>query len=86
MSVPAALLKEFILSLSGKARDHRGRLPAGTAELPGLDLAARWKHGPFDAQQQLTKTALQSYLLWGAAERYTLALANGARPNAVSKQ
>jgi hypothetical protein len=36
MSVPAALLKEFILSLSGKARDHRGRLPAGTAETSWL--------------------------------------------------
>jgi hypothetical protein len=43
MSVPAALLKEFILSLSGKAGTTVDAYQRETAALPGLDLAARWK-------------------------------------------
>ena len=62
MSVPAALLKEFILSLSGKAGTT---VDAYQRELRNfLDWISQraGNSGPFDAQQQLTKTALQCYL------------------------
>ena len=62
MRVPAALLKEFILSLSGKAGTT---VDAYQRELRHfLDWISQraGNSGPFDAQQQLTKTALQSYL------------------------
>ena len=62
MRIPSALLKEFIASLSGKAEHHRGCVSTGAEALLGLDFAARWKQRPVDAQQQLTKTALQTNL------------------------
>ena len=57
MSVPAALLKEFIFSLSGKAGTT---VDAYQRELRNfLDWMSQraGNGGPFDAQQQLTKTA-----------------------------
>jgi site-specific recombinase XerD len=62
MSVSAALLKEFILSLSGKAGTT---VDAYQRELRNfLDWISQraGNSGPFDAQQELTKTTLQSYL------------------------
>jgi hypothetical protein len=41
--MPAELLKEFILSLSGKAGTTVDAYQTGTAALPELDFAARWK-------------------------------------------
>ena len=68
MSVPAALLKEFISSLSGKAGTT---VDAYQRELRNfLDWISQraGNSGPFDAQQQLTKTALQFYLTYLQSE------------------
>jgi len=62
MKTPGALLKEFIVSLSGKAGNT---VDAYQRELRHfLDWISRraGNSGPFNAQQHLTKTALQTYL------------------------
>jgi site-specific recombinase XerC len=72
MSVLAVLLKEFILSLSGKAGTT---VDAYQRELRNfLDWISQraGNSGPFDAQQQLTKTALQSYLTYLQSEGHSV--------------
>jgi len=62
MKPPGALLKEFIVSLSGKAGNT---VDAYQRELRHfLDWISQraGNSGPFNTQQQLTKTALQTYL------------------------
>jgi site-specific recombinase XerD len=72
MRVPTALLKEFNVSLSGKAdttvdayqRELRHFLD-WIAQRPG-------NSGPFNAQRQLTQTALQSYLAHLRSENHSI--------------
>ncbi|MGA8656970.1 MAG: site-specific integrase [Chthoniobacterales bacterium] len=62
MKIPGALLKEFIASLSGKAGTT---VDAYQRELRHfLDWISQraGNSAPFNTQQQLTKTALQTYL------------------------
>ena len=80
MSVPAALLKEFILTLSGKAGTT---VDAYQRELRNfLDWISQraGNSGPFDAQQQLTKTALQSYLTHLQSEGHSVSHCARVKP------
>ena len=62
MRMPAELLKEFILSLSGKAETTVDAYQRELRHFLNWISQRAGNNGPFDAQQQLTKTALQSYL------------------------
>lgn len=62
MRMPAELLKEFILSLSGKAGTTVDAYQRELRHFLNWISQRAGNSGPFDAQQQLTKTALQSYL------------------------
>ena len=62
MRMPAELLKEFILSLSGKAETTLDAYQRELRHFLNWISQRAGNRGPFDAQQQLTKTALQSYL------------------------
>ena len=62
MRMPAELLKEFILSLSGKAETTVDAYQRELRHFLNWISQRAGNSGPFDAQQQLTKTALQSYL------------------------
>jgi site-specific recombinase XerC len=62
MRMHAELLKEFILSLSGKAETTVDAYQRELRHFLNWISQRAGNSGPFDAQQQLTKTALQSYL------------------------
>jgi site-specific recombinase XerD len=62
MRMPAELLKEFIVSLSGKAGTTVDAYQRELRHFLNWISQRAGNSGPFDAQQQLTKTALQSYL------------------------
>jgi site-specific recombinase XerD len=72
MRTPSTLLKEFIVSLSGKAGST---VEAYQRELRHfLDWISRraGNSGPFNAQQQLTKTALQTYMAHLQSENHSI--------------
>lgn len=72
MRTPSILLKEFIVSLSGKASST---VEAYQRELRHfLDWISRraGNSGPFNAQQQLTKTALQTYMAHLQSENHSI--------------
>ena len=80
MRTPSTLLKEFIVSLSGKAGST---VEAYQRELRHfLDWISRraGNSGPFNAQQQLTKTALQTYIAHLQSETIALAIAHASSP------
>ena len=72
MSVSAALLKEFILSLSGKAGTTVDAYQRKLRNFLDWISQRAGNSGPFDAQQQLTKTALQSYLTHLQSEGHSI--------------
>jgi hypothetical protein len=72
MRMPSTLLKEFIVSLGGKAGST---VEAYQRELRHfLDWISRraGNSGPFNPQQQLTKTALQTYMAYLQSENHSI--------------
>jgi site-specific recombinase XerD len=72
MRMPSTLLKEFIVSLGGKAGST---VEAYQRELwHFLDWISRraGNTGPFNPQQQLTKTALQTYMAYLQSENHSI--------------
>ena len=72
MSVPAAPLKESILSLSGKAGTTADAYQRELRNFLNWISKRAGNSGPFEAQQQLTKTALQSYLTHLQSEGHSI--------------
>jgi site-specific recombinase XerD len=72
MRMPSTLLKEFIVSLGGKAGST---VEAYQRELRHfLDWISRraGNSGPFNPRQQLTKTALQTYMAYLQSENHSI--------------
>jgi site-specific recombinase XerC len=72
MRIPSALLKEFIASLSGKAGTTVDAYHRELRHFFDWISQRAGNSSPFNAQQHLTKTALQTYLTHLQSERHSV--------------
>jgi site-specific recombinase XerD len=72
MRIPKILLRDFILSLSGKADSTVDAYQRELQHFLNWISQRAGNSGPFNAQQQLTKIALQTYLTYLQAQGHSI--------------